>query len=71
MAYDDITEQNVYLCTGKPLPSDIKTIVEVLLNTDFATAYKSTILFISLLELYLSSLCSYQGSTNSQGNCSL
>lgn len=41
MAYDEVTENAVYLCTGQPLPSDIAQIVEWMLNEDFSTAYKS------------------------------
>ncbi|KAJ3020284.1 hypothetical protein HKX48_001055 [Thoreauomyces humboldtii] len=40
-AFNPITESSVYLCTGSPLPSDIKQIVEWLFNEDFATAYTS------------------------------
>ena len=42
MAFDDVTEHNVYLCTGQPLPTDIAKIVEWMLNQDFSTAYEST-----------------------------
>lgn len=41
MAYDIVNEENVYTCTGNPLPSDIATMVEWMLNEDFTTAYQS------------------------------
>ena len=43
MAFDEVNEHNVYLCTGQPLPTDIAQIVEWMLNQDFSTAYESTI----------------------------
>ncbi|XP_071447170.1 replication factor C subunit 5-like isoform X1 [Hetaerina americana] len=39
MAYDQVNEENVYLCTGHPLKSDIIHIVNWMLNEDFASAY--------------------------------
>lgn len=39
MAYGDITEETVHLCTGKPLRSDISQIANVLLNMDFQSAF--------------------------------
>ena len=41
MAYEEVNQSAVYLCTGQPLPSDIAQIVEWMLNEDFSTAYKS------------------------------
>ena len=41
MAFDEVNEHNVYLCTGQPLPIDISKIVEWMLNEDFSTAYQS------------------------------
>ena len=41
MAYDKVTEENVYLCTGHPLRSDIESIVDWMLNKDFTMAYNS------------------------------
>ncbi len=41
LAYDAVTEQNVYLCTGDPLPEDIRAIVECLLTATFAVAFNS------------------------------
>ncbi|KAJ3145955.1 hypothetical protein HDU86_000579 [Geranomyces michiganensis] len=38
-AFDPVTEQAVYLCTGSPLPSDISQIAQWLFNEDFAAAY--------------------------------
>lgn len=40
MAYENVTEDNVYTCVGHPTKSDIKLIVNWLLNDDFKTAYK-------------------------------
>lgn len=48
MAFPVVNEENVYLCTGNPLPSDIYQIVQWMLNEDFATAY-SNILFKIIL----------------------
>jgi len=39
MAYGQITEENVYACTGNPLPSEITEIVNWLLNEDFDPCY--------------------------------
>ena len=41
MAYDTVDQRTVYLCTGQPLPEDIKQIVEWMLSEDFMTAYQS------------------------------
>ncbi|XP_072048048.1 replication factor C subunit 5-like [Amphiura filiformis] len=41
MAYDTVNEENVYLCTGHPLRSDIESIVDWMLNKDFTTAYNN------------------------------
>ena len=41
MAFGEVTEHNVYLCTGQPLPTDIAKIVEWMLNENFSTAYES------------------------------
>ena len=41
MAFEEVSEHNVYLCTGQPLPTDIAKIVEWMLNLDFSTAYES------------------------------
>lgn len=35
-----ITEEAVYLCTGDPLPDDIKLVVETLLTASFTEAYE-------------------------------
>lgn len=37
---DNITEESVYLCTGNPLPTDMRSIVECMLMMDFATCYE-------------------------------
>ncbi|KAG8233975.1 hypothetical protein J437_LFUL014494 [Ladona fulva] len=39
MAYDEVNENSVYLCTGQPLKSDIMHIVNWMMNEDFKTAY--------------------------------
>ena len=39
MAYPEVNEENVYLCTGNPLPSDIKDILTATLNESFADAH--------------------------------
>jgi len=40
IGYGHVNEENVYLCTGNPLPSDIKNMVDWMLNDNFITAYK-------------------------------
>lgn len=39
MSHDQVTEKNVYLCTGNPLPDHIKQIMQWLLNSPFNEAY--------------------------------
>ena len=39
MAYDRVSEENVYACTGNPSPKEMEQVLHHLLNTDFATAY--------------------------------
>ena len=41
MAYDEVNQKSVYLCTGQPLPDDITQIVEWMLSDSFTTAYQS------------------------------
>lgn len=41
MAYPEVNEENVYLCTGNPLPSDIEAILSCMLNEPFAEAHAS------------------------------
>ena len=41
LAFEEVTEVNVYTCTGQPLPTDIAMIVEWMLNESYATAYQS------------------------------
>lgn len=45
MAHDEVNEENVYTCTGQPLPSNISKIVDWMLNESFSTAYHSEQLF--------------------------
>ena len=39
MAFDMVSEENVYTCIGHPQRTDIANMVEWMLNKDFATAY--------------------------------
>jgi len=41
MAYGLVNLDNIYLCTGNPLPSDIEQILYWMLNDDYSEAYKS------------------------------
>merc|ERR1712156_1300953 len=41
MAFEDVTEDNVYTCTGHPLRSDITNIVNWALNEDFTTGFNN------------------------------
>lgn len=43
-AYGAVNEENVYNCVGHPLPRDINTIVNWLLNESYETCYKSILL---------------------------
>ncbi|KZV61137.1 P-loop containing nucleoside triphosphate hydrolase protein [Peniophora sp. CONT] len=38
-AYERVGEEEVYLCTGSPLPADIETVVNAMLADEFLTAY--------------------------------
>ncbi|KAH9515180.1 Replication factor C (RF-C) subunit [Bulinus truncatus] len=42
MAFDEVTEDNVYICVGHPLRKDIENIVSWVLNENFMTAYNNT-----------------------------
>ena len=53
MAYDDVTEDNVYTCVGHPLRSDIENIVTWMLNESFKKAYDSILLCNFSLLKYL------------------
>lgn len=44
MASDVVDETAVYLTTGNPLPSDIESVVDWLLNDPFVTAFQSELL---------------------------
>lgn len=39
MAHRDVTADNVYSCTGQPLPRDIKHMVFSLMNDSFEQAF--------------------------------
>ncbi|XP_063904709.1 replication factor C subunit 5 [Zophobas morio] len=41
LAYNEVTEENVYTCVGHPLKNDIESIVKWLLSEDFRTCYKN------------------------------
>jgi replication factor C subunit 3/5 len=41
MAYGEITEANVYACTGNPLPSDMKVMLNILNNEPMKKAFES------------------------------
>lgn len=40
MAYQHVSEEAVYLCTGNPMPKDIEQIAYWLLNESFTDAFK-------------------------------
>ena len=42
MAYDKVDMDEVYMCTGQPLPSDIMDVTHSLLNDSFEVADEST-----------------------------
>ncbi|XP_033119352.1 replication factor C subunit 5-like [Anneissia japonica] len=41
MAYDVVNEENVYMCTGHPLTTDIEQMLNWMLNSDFTSAYNN------------------------------
>jgi hypothetical protein len=45
MASDLVDEAAVYLTTGNPLPSDIESVVDWLLNEPFVAAFQSECLW--------------------------
>jgi replication factor C subunit 3/5 len=45
MAYPVVDATNVYLCTGNPLPADIRFIFEKMLNLSFAEAHAGALQF--------------------------
>lgn len=54
MAYPEVNEESVYLCTGNPLPSDIQAMLNSMLNEPFADAHAGVIwevFFFSSLSL--------------------
>lgn len=42
MAYSQVSDENVYLCTGNPSPGDIENVLKSLLNDSFEDAFVST-----------------------------
>lgn len=59
MAYEKVTEETVYTCTGHPLRSDITNILDWSLNKDFTSAYKRILQSnsFSLRSIYSALLC--------------
>ncbi|GFR92713.1 replication factor C subunit 5-like [Elysia marginata] len=53
MAYDEVTEDNVYTCVGHPLRKDIESIVNWVLNETFTVAYSNTMKLKTLKGLAL------------------
>lgn len=39
MAFDEVSADNVYICTATPLPADIESCVRWMLSLDIASAY--------------------------------
>jgi len=58
MAYNKVTEETVYRCTGNPLPSDIRRIVEILLNEEFSVAFQEISLIKSTVGIALPDIIS-------------
>ena len=48
VGYGVVNEENVYICTGNPLQSDIQSIVDWMLNDSFTDAYKSIFSVLTL-----------------------
>lgn len=48
MAYDEVTEDNVYLCVGHPPRRDIENIVKWMLNDHFSVAFNSILFHFEL-----------------------
>ena len=40
LAAEEVTEDSVYVCTGNPMPSDVKKIMHALLNDSFEDSYQ-------------------------------
>lgn len=45
-AYDLISEDEIYTCTGNPHPSDIEAMVNTMMSDEFTTAYQSVLDFL-------------------------
>lgn len=41
VAFDAVDKENVYACTGQPLPEDIETVVATMMNDSFSDALKN------------------------------
>lgn len=41
MAHDEVSENNIYTCTGQPKKSDIEDMLEWMLNKEFSVAYRN------------------------------
>ena len=59
MAYDEVTEDNVYLCVGHPPRHDIENIVKWMLNDHFSVAYNSILYYLDCELLILCFICLY------------
>lgn len=57
MAYDKIEEDHVYACTGNPLPSEIQSAVQSLLNDPFSKCYKSKVYLGTAMAQQTQHLC--------------
>ncbi|CAO1637705.1 unnamed protein product [Sympodiomycopsis kandeliae] len=42
-AYDRITSQEIYNCTGNPFPDDIELILKTMMNQEFTSAYQTSL----------------------------
>lgn len=47
MAFDKVSEDAVYACTGNPMPRDIEQVVNWLFNEPLADTYKSEFSLLS------------------------
>lgn len=57
-AFPEVNEETVYTCVGHPLKSDIRRILQWLLNHDFKTAYNCRLLLLfSMLFIIIYILC--------------
>lgn len=67
LAYGSVTEETVYSCVGHPLPTDITSIANWLLNENYILAYRSILLLTNYILYYTQLLPDYtlrKGSDN-------